>query len=255
MIASSPVALARIELHRPGLVPYAEAFAWQQARATAVRGGAASEVLALLQHPPVFTLGMRGRRDSVLEPEAAIEARGASIVQSDRGGDVTFHGPGQLVAYPILDLRARGLRPATYVRMLEQTIIDTLAAFEVRAERVPGRPGVWVTSAGRDAKIAAVGVRVREGVSTHGIAINVSTDLRWFDAIVPCGIADAGVTSIEALCGAPLQSESMLHRAVEDAFAAAFARLFAVGCFEVAKASVAAPSIVPSMLSMAGEAR
>lgn len=222
--------LARIELHRPGLVPYAAAFAWQQARAAALRAGSAIEALTLLQHPPVFTLGMRGRRDSVLEPEVAIEARGASIVQSDRGGDVTFHGPGQLVAYPILDLRARGLGPATYVRMLEQAIIETLATFEVHAERMPGRPGVWVG----DAKMAAVGVRVREGVSTHGIAINVSTDLGWFDAIVPCGIAGASVTSIAALRGIAPD-----HRAVEDAFAAAFARLFDVRCAEVSTAWIA----------------
>ena len=223
--------LDRIELHRPGLEPYEAAFAWQQARADAVRGGVACEALALLQHPPVYTLGMRGRRDSVLESEAAIEARGASIVQSDRGGDVTFHGPGQLVAYPILDVRARELRPASYVRLLEQVVIDTLADCEVEAGRVAGRPGVWV----RDAKVAAVGVRVRDGISTHGVAINVSTDLGWFDAIVPCGIADASVTSITALRGVAVS-----HRAVEDAFVEAFALLFHLQPIEEATAAIAA---------------
>ena len=127
-----------------------------------------------------------------------------------------------------LDLRARGLGPATYVRMLEQAIIDCLERFEVRAARVLGRPGVWVG----DAKVAAVGVRVREGVSTHGIAINVSTDLSWFDAIIPCGIADAGVTSLARVLSAP-----PAHEAVEAAFVAAFARMFHVEHLVTAEAA------------------
>jgi lipoic acid synthetase len=139
----------------------------------------------------------------------AIEERGGHVVHSDRGGDITFHGPGQLVAYPILDLRGRGLGPATYVRMLERTILETLARFGVHARQVEGRPGVWVG----DEKIAALGVRVREGVSTHGIAINVTTDLDWFDAIVPCGLADAGVTSIARVRGTAPAPGSMRRRA------------------------------------------
>lgn len=209
----------RIDVHRPGVVSYEEALAWQQARAEAVRNGEASEALAVLQHPPVYTLGMRGERRHVLATPEALAARGARLVPTDRGGDVTFHGPGQLVAYPILDLRRRELGPATYVRMLEAVLIDTLARFGIEAGRVAGRPGVWV----RGSKVAALGVRVRGGVSTHGVALNVTTDLGWFDAIVPCGIADAGVTSMARLLGAAPR-----HEAVEDAFIEAFARAFEV---------------------------
>jgi lipoate-protein ligase B len=120
-------------------------------------------------------------------------------VDTDRGGDITWHGPGQLVGYPILHLRRRGLRAADYVRTLEAALIDVLAEFEVAGEVVPGRPGVWVG----DGKVAAIGVAIRGGVSTHGFALNVSPDLSWFDAITPCGLADATVTSLTALMPRP----------------------------------------------------
>lgn len=206
-----------ILLHRPGLVEYGEALAWQQQHAEAVRSIEASETLAVLQHPPVYTLGMRGGREHLLVAPELLERRGAAVVPTDRGGDITFHGPGQLVAYPILDLRRRGLGPASYVRMLEATLIETLAFFGIEAMRVPGRPGVWAEGA----KVAALGVRVRGGVSTHGIALNVSTDLDWFGLIVPCGISDAGVTSMERLLG-----KAPPHQEVEDAFVDAFATVF-----------------------------
>jgi lipoyl(octanoyl) transferase len=164
---------------------------------------------------------MRARRDHLLASEAALAMRGAEVVDTDRGGDVTFHGPGQLVAYPILDLRARGLGPADYVRMLEACVIETLARFGIDADRVAGRPGVWVDS-GR-AKIAAVGVRIRDGVSMHGLAVNVTTDLEWFEAIVPCGIADATVTSMARMLGA-----APAHETVEDAFIDAITRVLKV---------------------------
>ena len=212
-----------LDVIRAGTVAYSQAWAWQRTRADAVRTGDAPEALMLLQHTPVYTLGMRGRTASVLTSDAVLAAMGAEVVQSDRGGDVTFHGPGQLVAYPILDTQARGLGSASYVRMLEQCVIDTLAVFAIEAYRVPGRPGVWVGDAQAPAKVAAVGVRIRHGVSTHGLALNVSTDLAWFEAIVPCGIADAGVTSMARLPG-----EAPAHEAVEDAFLDAFARVFHV---------------------------
>ncbi len=210
-------------LHRPGAVDYLEALAWQQQHAEAVRTGEALETLAVLQHPPVYTLGMRaairGINEHLLVAPEVLERRGASIVPTDRGGDITFHGPGQLVAYPILDLKRRGLGPASYVRMLEGVLIETLAHFDIEAARVAGRPGVWVDGA----KVAALGVRVRGGVSTHGIALNVATDLEWFDLIVPCGIADAGVTSMARVLGS-----APAHETVEDAFIEVFARVFEV---------------------------
>lgn len=216
-------------LYRPGTLSYADALAWmREAHATlAERGG--SERLALLQHPPVYTVGARGGRASggathLLVPVEELAVRGAELEEVDRGGDITFHGPGQLVAYPILDLRRRDLRAADYVRALEQTVIDTLASLDVPAERIAGRPGVWTSlGAPSDApeKIAAIGVRIRRGVSTHGLALNVSTDLGWFDAIVPCGIADAGVTSLERALGCAVAMAE-----AETALAEAFARRF-----------------------------
>ena len=206
-----------LPLHRPGRVDYRSALAWQRAAVAKLRSGEGAEVLAILEHEPVYTLGRRARRQHFLVPPAELRARSASVVDVDRGGDVTFHGPGQLVAYPILDLRRRELGAADYVRALERTAIETMARFGLDGERVAGRPGVW--SAG--AKVAAVGVRVRGGVSSHGLALNVSTDLSWFDAIVPCGLNDAGVTSLARLLGAAPH-----HSDVEREFAAAFARVF-----------------------------
>ncbi len=189
--------LRAVRLARLGYVDYGPAWRWQAAAAAALRAGEAGEALALLEHRPVYTLGRRARRDHLLVEAAALRRRGAAVVESDRGGGVTFHGPGQLVLYPILDLRGRGLGPAAYVRALEQVVIETLRRFGLQGERIAGWPGVW---AGR-AKVAAIGVRVTGGVSSHGIALNVETDLSWFEAIVPCGIGDAGVTSIERLLG------------------------------------------------------
>ena len=166
-----------------------------------------------------------------------LAARGAEVVAVDRGGDVTFHGPGQLVSYPILDLHTRDLRAGDYVRLLEQTVIDTLERFDVRGERVRGRPGVWV---GR-AKVAAIGVRVARGVSTHGLALNVDTDLAWFDAIVPCGIADAEVTSMARLLGAP-----PLFDQVVDAYRAAFEHRFDSRLVAVESSPLAPAEAVPA---------
>ncbi|MDA0353536.1 MAG: lipoyl(octanoyl) transferase LipB [Chloroflexi bacterium] len=192
-----------MRLHRADAVDYRIALDWQLATAEAIRdsrgapasNGAVSEVLALIQHRPVYTLGARADGSNILVSRDALAACDATVIETDRGGDVTFHGPGQLVVYPILDLHARGIRPVDYVRLLEQTAIDVLEAFDLRGERVRGRPGVWIDGA----KVAAVGVRVSRGVSTHGLALNVDTDLAWFDAIVPCGIADAEVTSMARL--------------------------------------------------------
>jgi len=204
-------------LHRLGSVPYELAWQWQRETATALREGRDGEALALLQHPPVYTLGRRARPQHLLADASTLQTRGASVIEVDRGGDVTFHGPGQLVAYPILDLRRRGLGPSEYVRALESVVIAALARFGVAGERVPRRPGVWAGGG----KIAAIGVRVQGGVTTHGFALNVDTDLRWFDAIVPCGLADVSVTSMARVLGqAPALTS--VEDAVADAFAAAF---------------------------------
>lgn len=212
------IARRAVLVERLGLARYDEGLAWQHDRAERVRTGQ-PETVALLEHPPVYTLGIRGDPAHVLASAEWLAARGARVVRTDRGGDVTFHGPGQLVVYPILDLRARGLGPADYVHALETCVIATAAACGVRAARVPGRPGVWVGNT----KLAAVGVRIRGGVSTHGLALNVATDLRWFDAIVPCGIADAGVTSLARELGRACPPAEEVASAFLDAFAETFA--------------------------------
>ncbi len=206
----------RCTLIRPGILDYERALAMQRRLADDVRA-AGDEALVLLQHPPVYTLGVRGKDAHVLASETALRARGATVIRTDRGGDVTFHGPGQIVGYPILDLRRRSIGPATYVRMLEQVLIDALAVFQLDASRVAGRPGVWASGA----KIAAIGVRVSRGITTHGFALNVNTDLSYFDHIIPCGLTDATVTSMQRELGT---KQDM--RSVESSLTLNFSRVF-----------------------------
>jgi lipoyl(octanoyl) transferase len=206
----------RFTLLRPGTVRYQQAWELQRRTAEAVRTGALP-TLILLDHPPVYTLGARGREANLLLPVEAYAARGAEVQRSDRGGDVTFHGPGQLVGYPILDLRDYGQGPVWYVRSIEGMLIDVLSRFGIVADRSAGRPGVWVG----EKKIAAIGVRVSRGVTTHGFALNVTTDLAWFRDIIPCGLPSAGVTSMQELTG-----ETFAMRQVEAEVIDAFARQF-----------------------------
>lgn len=176
---------------------YDAAIHWQRERAAAVAAGEAAETVVLLEHAPVYTTGRRGSREHLLVNEAVLAARGAALRASDRGGGITFHGPGQLVVYPILQLYSRGIGIVRYVRMLEAVAISAAAAFGVEAERRRGRPGCWVG----EQKLGSVGVRLASGVSTHGLALNVSTDLSWFEAITPCGLAGVRMTSLERESG------------------------------------------------------
>ena len=209
---------SRCTLLRPGLTPYDGALELQRRLAEAVRDGGPA-ALVLLEHPPTYTLGARGQTQSLLLSEAALAARGAAVIRTDRGGDVTFHGPGQLVGYPILDLRRFGQGPVAYVRALESLLMEALARFGIVGSRRPGRPGVWVG----EAKIAAIGVRISRGITTHGFALNVNTDLSYFDHIVPCGLPGVVVTSMQRLTG-----DAFDMREVEDVVAGAFAEEF--GC-------------------------
>lgn len=169
-----------------GVAPYESAASWQQHRAQAVAAGTAPEIVAFMQHNAVYTQGRRGGRDHVVSMLAA------PIIDTDRGGDITFHGPGQIVIWPILRLRARGIGIVSYVRALEAVAIEVAREFGVEATRIPGRPGVWVGNR----KLASVGIRVQSGISRHGLALNCDVDLSWFDSIRACGIADAEVTSL-----------------------------------------------------------
>jgi len=210
-----------VHLLRWGQTEYHAAWERQESVASRVRTGG-PEALALVEHPPVYTFGRRIRAEHLLVASDELTKRGAQVVESDRGGDITFHGPGQIVGYPILDLKRRGIGPSEYVRGLEETLIRALDRFGIAAERSPGRPGVWVANS----KIAAIGVRVRGGVTTHGFALNVNTDLSWFDAIVPCGLSGAGVTSIAALHGAVSGGGHVSMPMVEDALVDAFEGVF-----------------------------
>ena len=175
-----------VQSARAGVVPYEVAETWQRSRARAVADGALPEIVLLLEHPPVYTQGRRGGREHVL---AELEA---PIIDTDRGGDVTYHGPGQLVIWPILRLRERGIGIAAYVRGLEETAIRTAGELGIETERAKGRPGVWIGNR----KLASVGVRVQSGVSRHGLALNCDVDLSWFDGIRACGIAESRATSL-----------------------------------------------------------
>jgi lipoyl(octanoyl) transferase len=180
---------------RADVVDYREAWAWQVRIAHGVRDGSQPETLLLLEHPHTYTRGRLAPDSDLLLDEAALAARGIAVVETDRGGLITYHGPGQLVAYPIIRLRGRG-GPHWHVRTLERVIISVLAEFGLDATTVDGRTGVWTADGQR--KMAAIGVKIAGGVTHHGFAINVDPDLTMFDGIVPCGIADRAVTSMAA---------------------------------------------------------
>ena len=197
-------------------MPYQEAWAIQNRLADARRAGAAPDTLILLEHPHTYTIGRSGTREHVYLREDELTARGISCLEVDRGGDVTYHGPGQLVGYPILGL---GPRPDVgwYLRSLEACLIGVLDDFGIKAGRLDGYTGVWID----DRKIVAIGVKVSQGVTTHGFALNVSTDLSLFTHILACGIPDKGVTSMALELGAaPPMAE------VEDAVVARFSERF-----------------------------
>ncbi|MDP3064959.1 MAG: lipoyl(octanoyl) transferase LipB [Chloroflexota bacterium] len=192
-----------------GLVDYDRAWELQRALVERVKRGEASNTLLLLEHPHVYTLGRRAKESDLLADSATLSAIGATVRQVDRGGEATYHGPGQLVGYPILDLKGHG-GPLRYVRGLEETLARTLAEFGIKARAVPGLTGVWVA----DEKVAAIGVRVSGGVTSHGFALNVNTDLDYFKHIVPCGIRDKGVTSMRRLLGADVEMALVRQRLV-----------------------------------------
>lgn len=214
---------ATIDVRRLGLLDYDAALDLQKQLVEDRRAGRIGDTLLLLQHPPVITLGVktRGRTANVIAAPEALERAGVIVRETGRGGDVTYHGPGQLVGYPIFDLRPDRCDVHQYVRDLEAALIASVKAFGVTAGRVQGLTGVWAGPAGGEAKLAAIGVRISRWITSHGFALNVATDLTHFDLIVPCGIPDRGVTSLERLTGGPI---AMV--AVEDAVVRGFERVF-----------------------------
>jgi lipoyl(octanoyl) transferase len=222
-----------IHLLHLGRIPYAEGLALQQQVVAARKQNLIGDTLLLLEHPPVLTLGRNASRSNILASDEFLQQRGIELHEINRGGDVTYHGPGQLVGYPIIDLRGdlpgkKGphLGPVDYVRLLEEVLIRTCGDFGIMAQRIPKLTGVWTIPGGsiQEKKIAAIGVHVSQGVTSHGFALNVTTDLRDFEWIIPCGITDRQVTSLE------LEADSSSHQpAMETALnstARNFGRVF-----------------------------
>ncbi len=195
-----------VHLLQLGRVPYAEGLRVQAELAAARKAGTIADTLVLLEHPPVLTLGRNAHRGNILASAELLRAKGVEVHEINRGGDVTYHGPGQLVGYPIVDLRGdlpgkKGphLGPVGFIRLLEDVLIRTARVFGIPAQRIAGRTGVWTLAGGSipEKKLAAIGVHVSQGVTSHGFALNVTTDLRDFEWIVPCGITDRQPTSLE----------------------------------------------------------
>jgi lipoyl(octanoyl) transferase len=185
---------------------YREAWELQLALVEAkAGGGAVPDVLILLEHPSVFTLGRRGSRDHLMVPEGFLRQRGIPIFHVERGGDITYHGPGQLVGYPVVDLRANGWKVVDFVGALEEILIRTVRGWEVQAQRNPVNRGIWVGPA----KLASLGIAVRRGISFHGFALNVNTRLEPFQWINPCGLTGVTMTSMEQLLGKELPMEDV----------------------------------------------
>lgn len=203
-----------------GTLPYRDAWALQESAHAEVLGGAEERVL-LVEHPPVITFGRRpGVERNVLAPPDVLERRGVEVVPSDRGGDVTFHGPGQLVAYPIVRLIDHRLSVGGYVRALERAVIEAVGQFGVVARKDDCAVGVWAEDppgSGTLAKLCAIGVRVRRGVTLHGLALNVTTELRFFDLIVPCGLVGRPVTSMRRLLGSATPDMARIKHVMVDA--------------------------------------
>jgi lipoyl(octanoyl) transferase len=212
-----------ITVRRLGLVDYTDGLALQSELVAQRKSGEVGDTLLLLEHPPVITLGAktRGKPTHIIATDDELRRSGVTVHETGRGGDVTYHGPGQLVGYQIFDLQPDRADVHRYVRDLEAAIIVALGRFGIAGKRVQGLSGVWVGPDGREEKIAAIGVRISRWITSHGFALNVEPDLRHFQLIVPCGIADRGVTSMARVLG---RSVSMSD--VEDAIVDGFNQIF-----------------------------
>ncbi len=212
-----------VTVQRLGTVDYAAALTLQASLVDDRRTGRVGDTLLLLEHPPVITRGVKTRQgpNHIIASEEELARQGVTVHETGRGGDVTYHGPGQLIGYPIIDLKPDRCDVHVYVRDLEEVLIRAIANFGMVGTRVKGLSGVWVGESGREKKIAAIGVRISRWITSHGFALNVATDLRHFRLIVPCGIADRDVTSIEQELGRPVPMSD-----VEDAVTSAFVSVF-----------------------------
>jgi len=192
-----------------GLIGYAAAWELQKRVVAARKAGAIEDVLLYCEHPHVITLGRNGKRANLLASENVLRQKGVEYFETSRGGDITYHGPGQIVGYPILNLGAIKRDVVWYVRQLEQAMIRASADFQVSARREEGKTGIWVDEGAAAEKLAAIGVHISRWVTSHGFAYNVATDLRYFDLIVPCGIGGRKATSLEKLLAREVRSEDV----------------------------------------------
>lgn len=195
-----------------GLIGYAEAYELQKRVVAARKADVIEDVLLLCEHPHVITQGRNGKREHLLVGEHVLRQKGVEFYETSRGGDITYHGPGQIVGYPILNLGAIRRDVVWYVRTLEEAMIQATADLGITAFRIAGKTGIWVQAGPAEEKLAAIGVHISRWVTSHGFAYNVATDLRFFDLIVPCGIADRKATSLEKLLGRSVRQEEVRPR-------------------------------------------
>ena len=212
-----------LNVRRLGRVSYDDGLKLQAELVEQRRAGDIADTLLLLEHPPVITLGVKTRLGPkhIVASDEQLAVEGVTVHETGRGGDVTYHGPGQLVGYPVLNLAPDHKDVHVYVRDIEEVLIRAAARFGIEAKRIKGLTGVWVGPEGREAKLAAIGIRISRWITSHGFALNVSTNLAHFNLIVPCGIVDRGVTSLEVLLGRVVSM-----REAEDAIDAAFREVF-----------------------------
>ncbi|MBR5854020.1 MAG: lipoyl(octanoyl) transferase LipB [Alistipes sp.] len=210
-----------VEIRDLGQMPYGECWDLQRTLFDAlcqkklekrITPGEAHGTILIVEHPAVYTLGKSGHQENMLVTEEYLKSLGAEFFHIDRGGDITFHGPGQLVCYPIIDLDAIGLGIRRYIEALEQSVIDLASEYGIEAHRSEGASGVWVTQGNRLVKLCAIGVRASHGVTMHGLAMNVATDLRWFELINPCGFTDRGVCSLKTLTQREVTMEEVMPK-------------------------------------------
>jgi lipoyl(octanoyl) transferase len=232
-----------------GLIGYAEAWELQKRLVTARKNGAIEDVLLLCEHPHVITLGRNGKREHLLASEQVLRQKGVEFHSSDRGGDITYHGPGQVVGYPILNLAAIRKDVVWYVRMLEETMIRATAEFGISAERVTGKTGIWVRDTNDsnavsliEEKLGAIGVHLSRWVTSHGFAYNVSTDLRYFDLIVPCGITGRKATSLEKILGRAMARKEAVQPVVRN-----FGEVFGLKMRETSRDALLAQLSMPEL--------
>lgn len=223
MIAQAADPLTVCEARWLGRVSYSDGLALQEQAVEGLRSGNAPEQLLLLEHPHVFTLGRGADGAHILAGNEQLQSQSIEVHETGRGGDVTYHGPGQLVGYPIINLKPDRCDVHRYVRDLEEVLIRTIGEFGVKGTRIGGLTGVWVGNE----KIAAIGVRIARWITSHGFALNVSTDLNYFRMIVPCGISDKGVTSLSRLVGRNIDLQEVAHCAASH-FGEVFSREMSV---------------------------